>query len=185
MYGAGPHKIWSEINSSGGKVSMTEASEIIDEYFEAFPDLKKWINATKLFLKTNKFIYSHFGRKRRLTNMDSKNKGMIDHEIRSGLNFMVQSPASDINLLGAVEAHNILVERKLNAKIFALVHDSILAEVRNDQIDEYKLIVTKCIQKDRGISIYGCPIGLEFDVHKDYSIGKFEKVYPELYAAGN
>lgn len=179
MYGAGPHKIWSEINSSGGNISLEGAKEVIDEYFESFKGLKTWLDDTRASIQSNKFIYSFFGRKRRL-NLSHKNKGMIDHEIRSGLNFVVQSPASDINLIGALEAHDILKERKMKSKIFALVHDSILAHVKNEETEEYIKIVTSCIQKDRGISIKGCPIGIEFDTHKDYSMGKLEEKYPEL-----
>jgi len=62
-------------------------------------------------------------------------------------------------------------------RIFALVHDSILAEVDECEVDAYKEIVQGCIQKDRGIYIPGCPVGCDFDVGDDYSFGKFEKMY--------
>ena len=62
-------------------------------------------------------------------------------------------------------------------KIFALVHDSVLAEVEEDYIHEYKSILKSCIQKDRGMSIPDCPIGCDFEVGEDYSMGKFAKQY--------
>ena len=62
-------------------------------------------------------------------------------------------------------------------KIFALVHDSILAEVKEDKVEAYSAIVQKEIQKDRGLSIPGCPVGCDFDIGDDYSFGKFEKKY--------
>ena len=99
------------------------------------------------------------------------------HEVRSGLNFLVQSVASDINLLGAVEAHSEIVRKKLPAKIFALVHDSILAEVQEDAIDEYSEIIQRCVQKDRGLSIPNAPVGCDFDIGEDYSFGKFQDKY--------
>jgi DNA polymerase I-like protein with 3'-5' exonuclease and polymerase domains len=105
----------------------------------------------------------------------SDNRGVASHEVRSGLNFLVQSVASDINLLGAIDAHNQIDSSK--AKIFALVHDSILAEVSMDYVDEYSTILKECVQKDRGFSIPGCPVGCDFDVHDDYSLGKFEAKY--------
>jgi DNA polymerase I-like protein with 3'-5' exonuclease and polymerase domains len=63
---------------------------------------------------------------------------------------------------------------KMDAKIFALVHDSILAEVAVDEVDHYCQKLNEFVQLDRGLTIPGCPIGTEFDVGSDYSFGKFE-----------
>ena len=87
----------------------------------------------------------------------------------------MQSVASDINLLGAIDAHTLIKNKPAN--IFALVHDSILAEVEESYVDEYSEILKDCVQKDRGFSIPGCPVGCDFDVHDDYSLGKFEAKY--------
>ena len=67
----------------------------------------------------------------------------------------------------------------MKARIFALVHDSILAEVPDDEIDFYSEILEKFIQLDRGISISGAPVGCDFEVGEDYSMGKFEKMYEQ------
>jgi DNA polymerase I-like protein with 3'-5' exonuclease and polymerase domains len=68
---------------------------------------------------------------------------------------------------------------KLDARIFALVHDSVLAEVREDLVETYKTNLKKFIQADRGLSIPNCPIGCDFDVADDYSLGKYEEKYFE------
>ena len=65
----------------------------------------------------------------------------------------------------------------MKSKIFALVHDSILAEVPEDEIDFYCEMLKKFIQMDRGISIPGAPVGCDFEIGDDYSMGKFEKQY--------
>ena len=180
MYGAGAAKISEQVTKDSGKYfSKTEAQEVIDDYFTQFNKLRLWIDRSSKFIRDNGFIYSHFGRKRRLPNVQSDNRGIASHEVRSGLNFLVQSIASDINLLGAIDTHNRI--KKLgyqdNMKIFALVHDSILAEVKEDKVAEYNVILQEEVQKNRGISIPGTPVGCDFDVHDDYSLGKFEKKY--------
>ena len=176
MYGAGAAKISEQVTKDSGKYfSKTQAQEVIDDYFKQFHKLRAWIDHSSKFIRDNGFIYSHFGRKRRLPNVKSDNQGIASHEVRSGLNFLVQSIASDINLLGAIDTHNRIKGKP--AKIFALVHDSILAEVKEDYIEEYSAIVKEEVQKDRGISIPGCPVGCDFDIHDDYSLGKFEKKY--------
>ena len=178
MYGAGPMKISEQVTKDGGVYfSKQEAAEAINDYFKEFHMLKSWIEKNQKFIKQNGFIYSYFGRKRRLPNVASEDKGIQSHSIRSGLNFLVQSAASDINLLGAIDMHKHIKKQKLGARIFALVHDSILAEVPIDEVDSYVEALQHCIQKDRGVSIPGCPVGCDFDIHDDYSLGKFEALY--------
>jgi len=178
MYGAGPKKISEQVTKdSGTYFSVSEAKEVIDDYFKEFHKLKKWIEDNQKFIEQNGFVYSYFGRKRRLPNVASEDAGIRSHSVRSGLNFLVQSTASDINLLGAIDMHEHIRANKMKARIFALVHDSILAEVPEDEVDAYSDALRHYIQLDRGVSIPGAPVGCDFDVHEDYSLGKFEKQY--------
>ena len=181
MYGAGPKKISEQVSKDSGKYfSTTEAKEVIDDYFAQFHGLKSWLDKSKQFIQDNGFIYSYFGRKRRLPNVFSEDKGIAAHEVRSGINFLVQSIASDVNLLGAIDSHKEVKERGMRAQIFALVHDSILAEVDEEEVEEYCEVVRRNVQKDRGLSIPGTPIGCDFDIGDDYSFGKFESKYGEM-----
>ena len=178
MYGAGPAKISEQVTKDSGKFfSKNEAAEVINDYFAAFHKLKAWIEKNQKFILTNGFTYSHFGRKRRLPNVKSTDQGIRSHSVRSGLNFLVQSAASDINLLGAIDMGEFIKNQNMKSKIFALVHDSILAEVPDDEVDFYCEILQKFVQKDRGVYISGAPVGCDFEVGKDYSMGKFSKLY--------
>ena len=178
MYGAGPKKISEQVTKDSGKLfSVSEAKEVIDDYFNSFHRLKKWIETNQKFIEQNGFVYSFFGRKRRLPNVLSEDAGIRSHSIRSGLNFLVQSTASDINLLGAIDMHQHIKAKNMKSRIFALVHDSILAEVPEDEVESYREALQHYIQLDRGVSIPGAAVGCDFDVHDDYSLGKFEKMY--------
>ena len=181
MYGAGPKKISEQVTKdSGTYFSQSQAKEVIDDYFQSFHKLKKWIDTNHRFIEQNGFVYSFFGRKRRLLNVKSTDAGIKSHSIRSGLNFLVQSTASDINLLGAIDMHDDIRASNMKARIFALVHDSILAEVPKDEIDVYCEKLKHWIQLDRGIKIPGAPVGCDFEIGDDYSMGKFEKQYGVL-----
>ena len=178
MYGAGPKKISEQVTKdSGTYFSQNEAKEVIDDYFNSFHMLRKWIDASQRFIEQNGFIYSFFGRKRRLPNVKSSDAGIKSHSIRSGLNFLVQSAASDINLLGAIDMGEYIRVNRMKSRIFALVHDSILAEVPNEEEQEYCEFLKHFIQLDRGIKIPGAPVGCDFEIGDDYSMGKFEKQY--------
>lgn len=183
LYQAGPETIMQQVQkeakSRGMDVSFTyeDAEEAIKAYFARFKTLKKWIDKNKKFIQENGYTYSHFGRKRRLPNVFSTDSATKSHAIRSGINFLVQSPASDVNLLGAVDMMGYIKKSGMKARIFALVHDSILAEVPENEIHDYTTALESCIKKDRGLDIPGFPIGCDFEIGDDYSFGGFEKQY--------
>lgn len=96
----------------------------------------------------------------------------------------VQSLASDMNLLGAMDTADQI--KHLDAKIFMLVHDSIVAIVKDEHVEEYCAILRKNTQMDRGCSIKGAPIGVDQEIAQDYSFfdeksdgtkTKFEEYY--------
>ena len=141
---------------------------------ENFTRLKEWLMEQEDFIKSNGYIYSFFGRKRRVKDAHSPNRQEAQHWVRSGINFLVQSVSSDINLLAAIEMQEWIKKHNYQSemKIFGLVHDSILAEVHNDYIDEYTMKLAELTQKDRGLSIPGCPIGLDLEIGKSYGTVK-------------
>ncbi len=65
----------------------------------------------------------------------------------------------------------------LDAKIFMLVHDSIVALVKDECVEEFCEILKRNTQKDRGCSIPNTPIGVDQDIGQDYSFDKFEEYY--------
>lgn len=177
MYGSGPQKVADTVNKEGGNLSLQDAKDIIEQYFTTFSKLKKWLKASQDTIKANGFVYSLYGRKRRLVNVFSSDRGIAGHEVRSGVNFLIQSVCSDINLLAAMATANELKEKGIDANICALVHDSIVAVVADSDIEKYKEVVARNTQKDWGCMISGRPIGIDQEVGQDYSFGKFEKQY--------
>lgn len=164
MYGAGPDKIAEQAGCS-----LDVAKDSIKQYFRKFNKLRGWLDSQAEFISKNGFIYSAFGRKRRLLNVFGADKGLKSHDVRSGINFLIQSVASDANLLGAMDAYDEIQMHKLDADIFALVHDSIVAEVREDHVQSYIRLVRDCLERDRGVSISGCPIGVDFGYGETYA----------------
>ncbi|HEY9702412.1 MAG TPA: DNA polymerase, partial [Allocoleopsis sp.] len=176
LYGSGPQKVSDTVSAATGQYyGLDRAKDDIDAYFTKFSKLKKWLKQRKEFIEANGFTYSFFGRKRRLVNVFSADKGIASHEVRSGINSEIQSLCSDINLFGAMDTYNEI--KDLPAKIFMLVHDSIVAEVREDFVEEYCSILKRNTQKDRGCSIPGHPIGVDQSIGEDYSFGKWDEYY--------
>jgi DNA polymerase I-like protein with 3'-5' exonuclease and polymerase domains len=161
LYGAGPAKIGETAN-----VSMDVARRFIKQYFMQARDLKIWIDSNIQFIKDNHFTYSAFGRKRRLPEAGAESKGVAAHAQRSGLNFLIQSVASDINLFGIFDTVNWIKEQQLQdeVQLFATVHDSIVAEVHESMIDTYSDALIANLQKDRGVFIEGKPINVDVEI---------------------
>ena len=161
MYQAGPAKVAETAN-----ISFPQAKQFISKYFNEASRLKIWIDQSNIFIENNAYIYSYFGRKRRLPESKSPNKGVSKHAVRSGVNFLVQSVASDINVLGVIDTINWIKTNKYDKVMipFTVVHDSIVAEVQDNYVDEWVTNVQGFLQKPRGIEIPNCPIGVDFEV---------------------
>ena len=178
LYGSGADKVSVTVTKATGQYYPVErARDDIKQYFTTFKKLKQWLDTRKEFIQQNGYTYSFFGRKRRLPNVFSSDKGIAAHEVRSGINSEIQSLASDVNLLGAIETARTIRERKLDARIFMLVHDSIVALVKDSDVDEYCNILRECTQYNWGCNIPGFPIGVDQDIGDDYSFGSFEETY--------
>lgn len=186
LYGSGPQKVSDTVSKDTGEYyGIDRAKDDIKAYFTKFSKLKTWLKSREEFIRANGFTYSFFGRKRRLVNVFSSDKGIAAHEVRSGINSEVQSICSDVNLLGAMDTANEIKEKGLDAKIFMLVHDSIVALVKDEDVAEYCVILKRNTQKDRGCSIPNTPIGVDQEVAQDYSffmddgdtLTKFERYY--------
>ena len=178
LYGSGAKKVSETVTKATGEYyGLDTAQDDIKAYFTKFNKLKRWLDSRKEFIQSNGYTYSFFGRKRRLPNVFSSDKGIAAHEVRSGINAEVQSLASDMNLFGAMATIKEVNDKKLDAKIFMLVHDSIVALVKDEDVVEYCEILKRNTQQDLGCSIKGYPIGVDQDVGQDYSFGDFEKTY--------
>jgi DNA polymerase I-like protein with 3'-5' exonuclease and polymerase domains len=122
LYGSGANKVSQTVSKATGEdYPVDRAREDIKQYFKKFSKLKNWLDTRKSFIEQNGYTYSFFGRKRRLPNVFSSDKGIAAHEVRSGINAEVQSLASDVNLLGAMRTAEEIKAKGIDANIFMLV----------------------------------------------------------------
>lgn len=182
MYQAGPAKIAETVNKdakAGGEITISQAKQFISKYFNEARALKKFIDSSNSQIENYSYIYAFFGRKRRLPEAKAPNAGVAKHAIRSGVNFLVQSVASDINILGLIDIIKWIEESEYDdvIKPFTVVHDSIVSEVREDLVPLYIENARKCIQTDRGLSIPGCPIKVDFEIGPSWGELTDEKDY--------
>lgn len=184
MYQAGPAKIAETVNKdakAGEEISVSQAKQFINKYFTEAKALKRFIDASNDQIENYAYIYAFFGRKRRLPEAKAPNPGVAKHAIRSGVNFLVQSVASDINVLGLIDLIKWVETNGYDdvIKPFTVVHDSIVSEVREDLVPLYIENARRCIQTDRGLSIPNCPIKVDFEIGDSWGELENEKEYLE------
>lgn len=157
--------------------------------------MKKWIEASHDKIRQHGFLYGHFGRKRRLHNVKSDDRSVVAGEVRSGFNAIIQGASSDLLLAGVIELDDAIDAMGIDAEIVALVHDSIVAVVKEEDVDKYSDLLVECVQAPRinslgeDLQLAGCPMGLEADSEpggsRDYGCGKLEKMFPEIAKIDN
>jgi DNA polymerase-1 len=120
VYGGGPFKLASQIGKSVGY-----CKNIFKEYQQAFPKVFDWINSVHRSVRDNGYAVSLFGRRRNLSNVNSPIKKYQFRALRQGMNFVIQSSASDMMLHAIKRLDERLREENLDAEILATVHDSV------------------------------------------------------------
>jgi len=119
-YGGGPFNL-----SETTGISIGRAKNIIGNYKNVYPAIFEYMSFVENFIKKNEYAYTIFGRRRNLPDITSKDYSVVSRAARQGLNFTIQSTASDILFCGLQGAHRRLRKEKVRAYPVATVHDSI------------------------------------------------------------
>jgi len=115
-------------------ISMKRADKIIKNYQNVYPGVFEYMEFVNQYIKSNKYAYTIFGRRRNLPDVDSQDFSVVNRAYRQGLNFTIQSTASDILLCGLLGSYRRLREEGVNAYPVATVHDSIEVVCHKDDV---------------------------------------------------
>lgn len=127
IYGIGAKLLAVKLSDpkSGIIVTPEEAQKEMDIFFGQHPKLNTFLKKQEKFLRKNGHLVSLFGRKRRLPQIYSNNKGEEAYALRLALNFPCQSAASDMCLFGSILIYYLMRQGKLpSTKSVCLVHDA-------------------------------------------------------------
>ena len=127
IYGIGAKLLAVKLSDpkSGIIVTPEEAQKEMDIFFGQHPKLKTFLKKQEKFLRKNGHLVSLFGRKRRLPQIYSNDKGEEAYALRLSLNFPCQSAASDMCLFGSILIYYLMRQGKLpSTKSVCLVHDA-------------------------------------------------------------
>lgn len=158
-------------------ISFKKAKNIIDGWMAAFPGVPRYMEHVDQFITKNKYAYTIFGRRRNLPNAGSEAKYIRDQAFRQGLNFTVQSSASDTLVCCMLGLHEDLVAKDMKTKIVATVHDSLELISPVNEVDEaismlhHHMVNYPYIKKNFGIN-FSVPLEIEVMVGDSFGSGE-------------
>lgn len=142
IYGIGAKLLAVKLSDpkSGIIVTPEEAQKEMDIFFGQHPKLKTFLKKQEKFLRKNGYLVSLFGRKRRLPQIYSSDKGEEAYALRLALNFPCQSAASDMCLFGSILIYYLMRQGKLPpTKSVCLVHDANYQITKPENINTWSI----------------------------------------------
>ena len=128
-------------------IPREEASAYIKKYFERFPGIRDYMEETKTFAKKNGYVLTLFGRKCHYPDIAAGNPSLRAFNERAAINARLQGSAADIIRRAMVRMDAALAKKKLNAQMLLQVHDELIIEASDDEVDAAIAVARSVMEK--------------------------------------
>ncbi|WP_426959962.1 DNA polymerase I [Muricoccus radiodurans] len=139
-------------------IGAAEARGIIDAYFAQYPGIRDAMERFKEDARTNGYVQTPFGRKLWIPEIASKNQGLRGNAERAAINAPFQGGAAEIIKRAMVRLPGALADAKLSARMLLQVHDELLFEVPEDEVEPTSDLVRRVME---GVATLRVPLGVE------------------------
>lgn len=128
-------------------ISPFEAQDFIDRYFASYPDIKNYMDETIKFAYAHGYVETLYGRKRYLSSGLLSTNGKIQEAAqRAAINAPIQGTAADVMKLAMVRVQNDFLKNNIKSKIIIQVHDELVIETINTELEDVKCIVKSAME---------------------------------------
>ncbi|MDT3738276.1 MAG: DNA polymerase I [Candidatus Kapabacteria bacterium] len=138
MYGLGSFGLAQRLGMPRG-----QAKEIIDNYFEKYPGIKKYMDITINDTRMKGYAETLCGRRRYFENIGSKNANLRTAAERGAINMPIQGSASDMMKIAMKSIYDYMSNSKMLSKMMLQVHDEFVFEAHTSELDRLQDIVKK------------------------------------------
>ncbi len=128
-------------------LSREEASQFIALYFERYPKVKEYLETTKERARKLGYVQTVLGRRRFLPEINSYNRMIREAAERMAINAPVQGSSADIIKVAMINLHREMERRKLESRMLLQIHDDLLFEVTEDEVEEMKSLVAELMPR--------------------------------------
>ncbi len=146
-------------------ISRKVAKTYIDEYLEQYSGIKKYMENTIEQAKKDGYVETLFHRRRYIPELKSKNYMVRQFGNRAAMNTPIQGTAADIMKIAMIKVYKALEESNLKAKIVLQVHDEMMIEAPEDEIEKVKEILTNSMQSAANLKV---PLIAEVSIAKNW-----------------
>ncbi|NGX49934.1 MAG: DNA polymerase I [Candidatus Anoxychlamydiales bacterium] len=140
-------------------ISIKEAKAFIDTYFERYPNILKYLDNCKKLVHEKKIAYTITGRQRPIIEIDNKNPFIRAAAERLSINTPLQGSAADLIKIAMIEIDKEITKRELKGYMILQIHDELLFEVPEDEIEIFKSFV-----KDKMENVFDLKVPLTVDI---------------------
>ena len=149
IYGMGPFSLAKNLN-----IERSAAQNYIERYFTQYPSVKKYMADAKQIAREKGFVETHFGRRLWLPEINGSNGIMRAAAERAAINGPMQGTAADLIKLAMIEVHNwIEKEPNTKGKMIMQVHDELVFEVPDNEVETFKKIIPELMEKVASLSV--------------------------------
>ena len=134
-------------------ISNSEAAQYIDTYFERYPGIRSYMDPTKEEARTYGYVMTPFGRKCHVKGINEKNPNLRNMAERAAINAPIQGGAADIIKRAMLQMPSALKSANLGARMLLQVHDELIFEVPNAEMEKTIGIVKKSMESAAILSI--------------------------------
>ena len=146
-------------------ISRTEAKEIIDQYFEEFPNVKLYMDKTITQARELGYVETILGRRRYLRDILSANMNERSFAERNAINAPIQGSAADMIKIAMIQIQAFIVKEKLKSRMILTVHDELVFDAHIDEIDYLRshIDTIMCQALDLGVAMEtGIGVGMNW-----------------------
>jgi len=147
------------------QIPPKEAKIFIEKYYELYPGVKNYMNNIISEAYKNGEVKTMFGRIRRIDELKSSNFMTRQMGERMALNTPIQGSSADIMKMAMIEVYNKLKENKLMSKLILQVHDEIIIDAKEEEIEQIKTILTNVMENIVKLSV---PLKIEINIGKNW-----------------
>jgi DNA polymerase I len=127
-------------------IAREEASAYIKKYFERFPGIRAYMDATRDFCRAHGYVETLFGRKCHYPDIKASNASVRSFNERAAINARLQGTAADIIRRAMTRIEDALAEKKLSAQMLLQVHDELIFEVPDEEVAATLPVVQRTMQ---------------------------------------
>ncbi len=160
LYGMGPARLARDTG-----LSVPEAKRFIEKYFQSFPKVRGWIDATLEKARTQGYVETLLGRKRRFPEIASGDSRLRSFAENAAVNTPVQGSAADVIKRAMIVLEERLSKSELAGRMLLQVHDELLLEVPEKELDATRELVRDCMMNAVPLRV---PLKVDFGHGKNW-----------------